>query len=795
MPLKTDDRFGRYEIRHELGRGGMGIVFRAHDTVLGRDVALKVMDEGARPGQGANVTRANVTRLMREARAAAAVSHPNAVAIFDIGDVGDVAYIAMELIEGTTLRAFIGDATVPVARRVRWLLEAARALAAAHARGIVHRDVKPENIMVRADGIVKVLDFGIARIDRGAALPHEAGTLPGAVVGTLRYMAPEQMRGEAIDARADQFAWGVVADELLTGTLPWGEHAGGFRGLGDMMIRAPEPVASRNPEVDPRVSDAIGTALAVSASARFAAMVDLIDAIDPSPHGSVAPPAPERRQPVDALAKTTPSNALPPPAAAAPRVDETLPPSESLSFARGPTGAGSLPPTIAGRYVPRRLLGRGGMGAVYEVEHAHTGERWALKVLHEHVALDTAAIDRFRREARVAGQIRSDHVVRVIDADVAPELGGAPYMVMDLLEGATLADIADGGPQPASRVVGWLAQIAGALDRAHAQGIVHRDLKPANLFAARRIDGTSIVKILDFGVAKVAGLEGGQSTQGGTLIGTPLYMSPEQAGSDPTAVRGATDVWSIGILAFYMLTGRDYWGAGSIAQLLAKIIYEPVVAPSKRGSALGAGFDAWFLRSCARDPSARWPTVTAQIDALAAALDVDIDAAVREAQGAPAPVTASANDRRAPSLAGPNVSLAGAASSQSRHEAPEPPRRRPAIVVVVGAIAGACILAFVALRGANDAAPIDAKGAASASSSPPASDAAAPVSAIAAPSADDAPIPPPTASSIPSPPRRPSPPARPIRPPVLAPLDGGQPPEAAPAPPPRRPTDPLADPH
>ena len=167
-------------------------------------------------------------------------------------------------------------------------------------------------------------------------------------------------------------------------------------------------------------------------------------------------------------------------------------------------GLDSLPARIGGKYIPLRVVGSGGMGVVYEVEHVGTGERLALKVLRGHAAdLEQTTLDRFSREARVAAWVKSEHIVRVIDVGAASELGGNPFLVMDLLEGANLADATREEPQEREDVVNWLAQVARGLDKAHAHGVVHRDLKPENLFLTQQPDAEPIVKILDFGVAKV----------------------------------------------------------------------------------------------------------------------------------------------------------------------------------------------------------------------------------------------------------------------------------------------------
>jgi serine/threonine protein kinase len=210
--MREGDTFGRYRIEATLGEGGMGRVFAAWDTMLQRKVALKVLH-----AEGDAESHA---RLLREARAAAALEHPNAVRVYDVGEVAGVSFLAMELLEGRVLRAFIGDGSVAVATKIRWLVDVARALDAAHKCGLVHRDVKPENVHVGSDGVVRVLDFGIARsVARDAIIGSI--TRDGVVLGTPRYMSPEQLTNEAFDGRADQFAWGVVAFELLAGKSPW----------------------------------------------------------------------------------------------------------------------------------------------------------------------------------------------------------------------------------------------------------------------------------------------------------------------------------------------------------------------------------------------------------------------------------------------------------------------------------------------------------------------------------------------------------------------------------------------
>jgi serine/threonine-protein kinase len=184
--LAPGDKFDRYVIAGLLGQGGMGEVYRAHDTRLQRTVALKIVREAqlelSQPG-----TRSGA-RVLREARSAAAFNHPNVVAVFDVGAADGAWFLAMELVVGSSMRAFIGDPSVSLEEKLRWSIDVARALSAAHQRGIVHRDLKPENVMVGEDGVVKVLDFGIARrvgapVDPSASTRSSVETLTGKGVG------------------------------------------------------------------------------------------------------------------------------------------------------------------------------------------------------------------------------------------------------------------------------------------------------------------------------------------------------------------------------------------------------------------------------------------------------------------------------------------------------------------------------------------------------------------------------------------------------------------------------------
>jgi serine/threonine-protein kinase len=267
------DAIGRYQILGELGRGAMGVVYRAQDPTIGRSVAIKTIRLADLSDQAERVRLQE--RLFREAQSAGILSHPGIVVVYDVGTDGDITYIAMEFVDGPTLEKMLADPQPPGPQTVLGVLrQTAAALDYAHKKGIVHRDIKPANIMLDGDATVKITDFGIAKIAASQQL-----TQTGLVMGTPNYMSPEQVQGKPVDGKADQFALAVVAYEMLTGEKPFtGEQLTTV--LYKIVSEDPPPVEHLNPTLGFAVSMVLTRALAKESTKRYGSCSEFIDALE-----------------------------------------------------------------------------------------------------------------------------------------------------------------------------------------------------------------------------------------------------------------------------------------------------------------------------------------------------------------------------------------------------------------------------------------------------------------------------------------------------------------------------------
>ena len=295
----------------------------------------------------------------------------------------------------------------------------------------------------------------------------------------------------------------------------------------------------------------------------------------------------------------------------------SVPPSGSTPLAF--TGA-----ILAGRYRLEEVVGYGGMGSVWRATHTGLGEQVAVKLVSSSFARSSEALRRFDTEAKSAAKLRSRHVPHVFDNGVLED--GTPFLVMELLHGESLAArLGRLGPIPLPETVSILEQCCRALTRAHSLGIIHRDIKPENVYLAQSVDDDGyIVKVLDFGIAKVTSslsADGRSSTRTGTLLGTPLYMSPEQARGLRT-IDARTDLYSLGLVAFTMLTGQLPFLGETIGDLLLQICSEPLPSIRTAAPTLPLAMEAWFQKACARQAEDRYPTPQAFVEALRVAAGI-----------------------------------------------------------------------------------------------------------------------------------------------------------------------------
>lgn len=617
---------GRYRLLRFLGAGGMGAVYEAEGP-MGR-VALKVLLRHV-VEQG---DRELVERFERESAVTSTLDNPHVVSALGSGvdPALGVPYLVLPLLVGLDLAEHVArNGPLHPIVAVRIVRQACQGLIAAHARGIVHRDIKSANVFLDhgRDGrvTVRILDFGIAKWrDAGAAALTQTGT----VLGSPFYMSPEQLKNsKGTDERSDLWSLGITLYEALSGTVPFAEK----QTLTDLLLAiASEPapwIQDIAPWVDPRLARLVHGALVHQREERCPTVAEWAHALQPFAIGSddvnaamLVPLQPQVRAQV-AVRDAAPAKWLD---VAMPRPGEGSMTNVGADDAEIISGMGSdtlIGATIAGRYTLLCLLGSGGMGAVYEATDP-AGDRVAVKVLDPHRTGSSEARARFLREARAAASIEDEHVVRVIEAGTDPDRE-LPFIVMELLKGADLGMLIDHhGALAIEPVARLFRQACRGLAAAHAQGLVHRDIKPANLFLHERPSGELVLKICDFGIAKQLTADGHDDdsathlTRTGGVMGSPAYMSPEQAKS-AKHVDHRTDIWSLGAALYQTLTGVSMWqGKESVGEIIVAICTEPIPNVQDRAPWVPAELADIVHRMVQRPPESRFASVEELAQAL-----------------------------------------------------------------------------------------------------------------------------------------------------------------------------------
>jgi serine/threonine protein kinase/tetratricopeptide (TPR) repeat protein len=604
---------GRYELLRFIRRGALGAVFEARNA-SGGSVAVKVI-------RRALVSDDALSRLIRTASVIAGAEGRHLVPILDVGHdlERDLVFLVMPLLEDGDLASLVAR-TGPLAplTAVRLALAAAEAVAAAHALDIVHRNVKPSNLFLETDAsgavTVRVADVGIT----GRSLFLEAG-LPSSRI-SWQYVSPEQAgqsksSDRGVDRRTDVFSLGATLYELLSGAPPWSGATSMTELVAAMSSRDAVPLQDVAPWVESSIAAVVERALSRDPERRFAGADALASRLRALAGG-------DARVTTDMLVPIDPALR----SFAAPRLPDQAPSAFAPTIDSGAAIGAPADPLVGhrlgGRYVVRRLLGHGGMGAVYEVE-ASGGARFAAKVILRDIAdQNVALLARFLREGRSVTRIQDVHVTRTIELGTDITLG-VPFIVMERLEGRDLGALfQERGaiePVPLLRV---FIQAARGLAAAHAEGVVHRDIKPANVFLHAPDAALPLTaKICDFGLAKATASLGVEHsshelTRSGGMLGTPLYMSPEHATSARN-VDPRTDVWSLCVSLYEGLSGKKPWaGITSLGELIAAICTRPVPSLAEAAPWLDPAIVAVVEKGLERDLDVRWHRMDALVEAL-----------------------------------------------------------------------------------------------------------------------------------------------------------------------------------
>jgi serine/threonine protein kinase/tetratricopeptide (TPR) repeat protein len=562
-------RLGGYRIESLLGRGGMGEVYLAYDERLQRHVALKRIR-----ADGPVEARARA-RFRREAQAAARLNHPAIVQIYDILDTEHGDCIVMEYVAGETVAALVKRGPPALAQALRLASAVADGLGEAHAKGLVHRDLKAENVLVTSAGQAKILDFGLALPLWGHS-PSPALTQEGALLGTVHAMSPEQASGRSVDHRSDIFALGVLLYELVTGRSP-------FRGanLLDTLRRvtseAPVPLTESRPEAPGELVALVARLLekeperrpqsARLVAAELAALAVRVPGEAPflSLEGDSPRPPPAVKEPSGdepTVSRALAAGVAPVPPASAPDVPAS---GEAPMPDWRPAEGQALPRRPHWRLLER--LGEGGFGEVWLAAHAVTGERHVFKF-----CFDSERLHALQREVTLFRLLQGtlgerEDIARLLDwsFDAPPYFLESEYTAGGSLIGWA-ARQGGLGAVPLGTRLELVAQVATALAAAHSVGILHKDIKPANVLVHTVPGGPPSIRLTDFGMGLLTdrsvleaqgitalGFTAADGAGAGPGAGTPRYLAPELMNGQHATLQA--DIYSLGMLLYQMVVG------------------------------------------------------------------------------------------------------------------------------------------------------------------------------------------------------------------------------------------------
>jgi serine/threonine-protein kinase len=511
-------RVGKYEIRRSLGRGAMGMVYLAYDTVLERDVALKLMVASIAHDPDLKM------RFEREAKAVAKLNHPNIVTVHDLGYHEGSPFIAMELLHGNDLLTLVrqkqGAPTLD--RRVTILVQVLAALSAAHEAGIVHRDIKPANIFVTRDGVTKLMDFGVARLMTAQV------TDTGAVVGTADYMSPEQVRGAKVDARSDVFSVGSVFFELVTGRRPFTAEnlPATFYKIDN---QEPDFAAVPRGEHYQPLVPILKKALAKDLAGRYQTAYDF--GLELQEYLKNRALSESMRLVTSDLKMTPPVHARPTSVPGETLRETQQPRAAAPAVAPAPAAAPAPGAAKPPRFVLKEELARGPLGTVHRgIDTADKDKPVALRLLPAAAAPHLASV---MADLKAVSSVSHPNLVRVLGA---LEVGGRRAVVTELVQGATLQGPLKAGQKLGlSQVQAIARSLAQALALLHVKGFAHGSLQPSNVMSA-----AGQVKLADLGLGRLHL----------ALVPASPYRAPE------ARLDAAGDVYALGALLHHLLAGQ-----------------------------------------------------------------------------------------------------------------------------------------------------------------------------------------------------------------------------------------------